>query len=114
MMDTGRTLTPAARPLHDKDVKTIRVLISYGLFAEADITALEAATNRRAGGHQDMYHKRRTKRSAQKSEPSTSARSLLRVYSLAGISILSCYEKSNPLDPSPYDLYAYSARQKYR
>ncbi|KAI6165687.1 phosphoribosyl pyrophosphokinase [Pisolithus thermaeus] len=65
MMDTGRTLTPAARPLHDKDVKTIRVLISYGsclrindnivtdpmvgLFAEADITALEAATNRRAG-----------------------------------------------------------------
>ncbi|KAI6099637.1 phosphoribosyltransferase-like protein [Pisolithus sp. B1] len=30
MIDTGRTLTPAARTLHNKDVKTIHVLIWYG------------------------------------------------------------------------------------
>ncbi|KAI6097606.1 phosphoribosyltransferase-like protein [Pisolithus croceorrhizus] len=31
MIDTGRTLAPAARTLHDKDVKTIHVLIWYAL-----------------------------------------------------------------------------------
>ncbi|KAI6140080.1 phosphoribosyltransferase-like protein [Pisolithus thermaeus] len=57
MIDTGSTLTLAARTLHDKGAKTIHVLISHGsclrtddeivadsmagLFAEADMTALE-------------------------------------------------------------------------
>ncbi|KAI5993913.1 phosphoribosyltransferase-like protein [Pisolithus albus] len=41
MIDTGHTLTLAARTLHDKGAKTIHVLISHGLFAEADMTALE-------------------------------------------------------------------------
>ncbi|KIK13915.1 hypothetical protein PISMIDRAFT_117953 [Pisolithus microcarpus 441] len=41
MIDTGHTLTLAARTLHDKGAKTIHVLISHGLFAEADMAALE-------------------------------------------------------------------------
>ncbi|KAH7890091.1 phosphoribosyltransferase-like protein [Phlebopus sp. FC_14] len=42
MIDTGHTLTLAARTLHDKGAKAIHVLISHGLFAEADMASLES------------------------------------------------------------------------
>ncbi|KIJ63367.1 hypothetical protein HYDPIDRAFT_176067 [Hydnomerulius pinastri MD-312] len=42
MIDTGHTLSLAARTLHDKGAKTIHVLISHGLFAEADMASLES------------------------------------------------------------------------
>ncbi|KAI6046779.1 phosphoribosyltransferase-like protein [Pisolithus marmoratus] len=41
MIDTGHTLTLAARTLHDKGAKAIHVLISHGLFAEANMAAIE-------------------------------------------------------------------------
>ncbi|EIW85617.1 phosphoribosyl pyrophosphokinase, partial [Coniophora puteana RWD-64-598 SS2] len=42
MVDTGHTLSLAARTLHDKGARKIYVVISHGLFAEADMKALEA------------------------------------------------------------------------
>ncbi|KAG6331230.1 hypothetical protein ID866_7860 [Astraeus odoratus] len=41
MIDTGNTLMMAARTLHEKGAKAIHVLISHGLFAEANMSALE-------------------------------------------------------------------------
>lgn len=42
MIDTGHTLTLAARTLHEKGAKTIYVLISHGLFAEAHMASLNS------------------------------------------------------------------------
>ncbi|KAF9239122.1 phosphoribosyltransferase-like protein [Melanogaster broomeanus] len=42
MIDTGHTVTLAARTLHDRGAKSIHVLISHGLFAEADMSSLES------------------------------------------------------------------------
>ncbi|KAG1749542.1 phosphoribosyltransferase-like protein [Suillus lakei] len=42
MIDTGHTLTLAARTLHEKGAKTIYVLISHGLLAEAHMASLNS------------------------------------------------------------------------
>ncbi|KAH7911914.1 phosphoribosyltransferase-like protein [Hygrophoropsis aurantiaca] len=42
MIDTGHTLSLAARTLHDKGAKTIHVFISHGLFAEANMKDIES------------------------------------------------------------------------
>ncbi|OJA15256.1 hypothetical protein AZE42_09110 [Rhizopogon vesiculosus] len=42
MIDTGHTLTLAARTLHEKGAKNIYVLISHGLFSEAHMASLNS------------------------------------------------------------------------
>ncbi|KAF8626231.1 hypothetical protein AX15_004916 [Amanita polypyramis BW_CC] len=41
MIDTGKTLTLAARTLYEKGAKTVHALISHGLFSEANMSAIE-------------------------------------------------------------------------
>ncbi|KAG6823469.1 hypothetical protein H0H93_003609 [Arthromyces matolae] len=42
MVDTGNTLTLAARTLHEKGAKSVHALISHGLFSETNMSLIEA------------------------------------------------------------------------
>ncbi|RDB19373.1 Ribose-phosphate pyrophosphokinase 2 [Hypsizygus marmoreus] len=42
MIDTGKTLTLAARTLNDKGAKTVHALISHGLLSETNMSLIEA------------------------------------------------------------------------